>query len=181
MATSVLDAATREFAAHGPDGADLDRIAAEAGTDTSTILREFGSADALFDRVVAESTSALTRSVRLDPDDLPRFAGDVFEAMQRDGTILRLSMWQALERPGADAEERLVVAEWLRRVSEEGGGSSEMDAFSPAELLTYALALAKAELIAPRLLAEDLTGENERAERRAHVEEAVRRVVGYHV
>lgn len=181
MATSVLDAATREFAARGPDGADLDRIAADAGTDRSTILREFGSSDALFERVLADSAEALVHAVRLDPGDLPRFAGDLFDAMQRDDTIARLSLWRALARQDAEDTEQRVVRDWLERIRDAGGGAVDVDTFTAAELLAYALALAKAEAIAPRFLAAGVAREVDRSERRAHVEEAMRRVVGYHV
>jgi AcrR family transcriptional regulator len=181
MATTVLDAAVREFAESGLHAADLDRIAATAGTDVSTVLREFGSAEALFDRVLADSADALAHAVRLDAGDLPRFAGDLFDALQRDPTIARLAMWQALERPQAPDGEQRVVRAWLDLIRDAGGGAVDADTFQAAELLAYALALAKAETVAPAFLGADIAGAAARAERRAHVEEAMRRVVGHHV
>jgi AcrR family transcriptional regulator len=59
--TSILDAATREFARHGLGGARVDRIATRAGANKRMLYYYFGDKDALF-RAVLEHAYARIRT-----------------------------------------------------------------------------------------------------------------------
>ena len=59
--TSILDAATREFARHGLGGARVDRIAARAGANKRMLYYYFGDKDGLF-RAVLEHAYARIRA-----------------------------------------------------------------------------------------------------------------------
>ncbi len=61
----ILKAATAEFAAHGLEGARVDRIAAAAGANKRMLYYYFGSKDELF-RAVLEATYAHIRRAELD-------------------------------------------------------------------------------------------------------------------
>ena len=96
--------------------------------------------------------------VRFDPDDLPGFAGDLYDHV-RGGAPL-----PTLTRQAVDV------------LATSGGGAVDPDVFDPAELLAYVLAVVGAELALPdSAFTEAVPG----AERRSRVEEAVRRLVGY--
>jgi hypothetical protein len=96
--------------------------------------------------------------VRFDPDDLPRFAGDLYDRV----------------RAGADLPP--VSAEAAALLAGSGGGAVDTDTFDPVELLAYVLAVVGAEASLPD---GAFTERVDAAERRLRVEEAVRRLVGY--
>lgn len=101
---------------------------------------------------------AIILGVRFRPDDLPRFAGELFAYIVAGGSM----------------PER--TSEAVAALAESGGGAVETDAFDAAELLAYVLGVVAAEAHLPDgAFAERVTV----GERRARVEEAVRRLVGY--
>ncbi len=65
----LLDAALEEFAEYGIAGAEVDRIAAVAGTNKAQIYHYFGSKDQLFDAVF---TGIVEMDRPGDPDRRPR-------------------------------------------------------------------------------------------------------------
>lgn len=68
----LLGIAAAEFGRHGFGGTSLDRIVARSGVSKTTILRRFGSKEALFrtliDQTIVRIHAGLA-TVRLDPDD----------------------------------------------------------------------------------------------------------------
>ena len=95
---------------------------------------------------------------RLDPDDLPRSAGELYDRVRAGATL------------------PTVTAEAVRALATSGGGAVDPDVFDAAELLAFVLAVVGAEASLP---ASVLTQPVPDAERRLRVEEAVRRLVGY--
>ena len=98
----LLEAAAREFAARGISGARVDRIAEVAGANKAMIYNYFGSKDQLFDAVFHENVVSAVNDVPIDADDLPGYAGRLFDYHQAHPEGLRLAIWHMLER-GADA------------------------------------------------------------------------------
>ncbi len=98
----LLEAAAREFAARGISGARVDRIAEVASANKAMIYNYFGSKDQLFDAVFHENVVSAVNDVPIDPDDLPGYAGRLFDYHQAHPDGLRLAIWHMLER-GADA------------------------------------------------------------------------------
>jgi AcrR family transcriptional regulator len=98
----LLAAAAQEFAARGIAGARVDRIAEVAGANKAMIYNYFGSKDLLFDAVFQENVVSAVNDVPIDPNDLPGYAGRLFDYHQAHPEGLRLAIWHMLER-GADA------------------------------------------------------------------------------
>lgn len=103
----LLDAAYAEFVEHGLAGARVDRIAKTAKANKQAIYLYFGSKDALFDTVLDTRLQVLADVVRFTPDDLPGYAGALFDYLENDKGLLRLTQWKALERPEASEAERI--------------------------------------------------------------------------
>lgn len=95
---------------------------------------------------------------RLDPDDLPRSAGELYDRVRAGATL------------------PTVTADGVRALATSGGGAVDPDVFDAAELLAFVLAVVGAEASLPAAV---LTQAVPDAERRLRVEEAVRRLVGY--
>lgn len=94
----LLDAAYREFSERGLAGARVDRIAAVAQANKQAIYAYFGSKDDLFDAVMADRLSVLADSAPFSPDDLPGYAGALFDALTSAPDLMRLTRWRSLER-----------------------------------------------------------------------------------
>jgi AcrR family transcriptional regulator len=95
----ILEAATEEFAARGIAGARVSRIAEVAGCNKAMLYAYFGNKDALFDAVFTASVEKYLEEVGFDIEDLPAYAGRVFDYFEAHPEHLRLSIWYRLERP----------------------------------------------------------------------------------
>jgi AcrR family transcriptional regulator len=95
----ILDAAAAEFAELGIAGARIDRIAENAQANKAMIYRYFGNKDDLFDAVFTARVAAFVDAVRFDADDLPGYAGRLFDSYEDQPFTLRLTYWYQLERP----------------------------------------------------------------------------------
>jgi AcrR family transcriptional regulator len=113
----LLDAAYREFAERGLAGARVDRIAAAAQANKQAIYAYFGSKESLFDAVLADRLGVLADAAPFTPDDLPGYAGALFDALNAAPGLLRLTAWRGLERADAmpgEVESHLAKARDLR-------------------------------------------------------------------
>ncbi|BDD80643.1 putative TetR family regulatory protein [Tsukamurella pulmonis] len=102
----ILAAAHTEFAANGLAGARVDRIAESAGANKRSIYVHFGPKEELFDLVVGRALQDMADAVPLTPDDLPAYAGALFDYLSAHPDVLRLTTWSRLERPGAAPSEQ---------------------------------------------------------------------------
>jgi AcrR family transcriptional regulator len=94
----LLQAATEEFTAYGVAGARVDRIAARARANKRLIYVHFGTKEELFDIVVQRQLGVLADAVPFTPDDLPGYAGALFDWVAAHPEALRLIA--ALPGPG---------------------------------------------------------------------------------
>lgn len=104
----LLESATAEFSASGPDGARVDRIAAQAGVNKERIYQYFGSKDALFDAVIAHALGAVTADVPLSgsgPEAIGDYAAALLERIVAHPELGRLIAWEGLVR-GTEVEAR---------------------------------------------------------------------------
>lgn len=101
----ILDAARTEFARFGLAGARVDRIAETAEANKRSIYVHFGPKEHLFDLVVIDALTVMAAEVPFDADDLPGYAGRLFDHLRDHPETLRLSLWANLERPTATAVE----------------------------------------------------------------------------
>ncbi|MFJ4184269.1 TetR family transcriptional regulator [Kitasatospora sp. NPDC089509] len=182
----LLDAAVDEFAAHGPEGARIDRIAAAAGVNKERIYPYFGGKTRLFEAVVQRELEQLAAAVPMAEADgraveLPEYAGRVFDYHLAHPHLLRLLQWEALcgdaAAPAAGEEQRTAYyagkVEAVARARGEGAG-----AMRPEDLLYAVVALAGWQFAAPQLARMILGGAAvaDPAARRAAVVEMVRRL-----
>ncbi len=142
----ILAAATTEFSAHGIAGARVDRIAREARANKNLIYVYFGSKEALFAAVLERHLRRVYDTVPITAEDLPGYAGRIFDFCLANPELLRLMHWSALERkegsppPGRTAATEAKVKA-VAKGQREGSVSRELP---PAFLLTAALLVASA-------------------------------------
>lgn len=139
----LLDAATDEFAAYGIAGARVDRIAKNAGANKALIYAYFCSKEYLFEMVVQEQVDLAIKSVPITPDDLPGYAGRLFDRYLEHPEVLRLIGWLRLEQ-GFDAmpeAERRAYADKVAAIQEAQRAGSVPDHFDAEELLSLVVHL----------------------------------------
>ncbi|WP_329103009.1 TetR family transcriptional regulator [Micromonospora sp. NBC_01699] len=101
----LLDAAFEEFSERGLAGARVDRIAAVAAANKQAIYAYFGSKDGLFDAMLEDRLGSLADAVPFLPDDLPRYAGALFDHLVDNPELVRLNQWKFLERADVSTAE----------------------------------------------------------------------------
>ncbi|MEV6897060.1 TetR family transcriptional regulator [Amycolatopsis sp. NPDC051372] len=95
----ILDAAIEEFSDAGLAGGRVGRIAERARANQRMIYAYFGSKDGLFEAVLTEKVLQAQAAVTFDAEDLPGYACQVFDFYRAHPRMVRLNLWQALERP----------------------------------------------------------------------------------
>ncbi|MFE2724267.1 TetR/AcrR family transcriptional regulator [Kitasatospora sp. NPDC059327] len=105
----LVAAGRAEFAAHGLNGARVDRIAAAARSNKAQIYHYFGNKAGLFDAVWNELVEQIVVGVPLDVDDLPGFAAGLSDLYAEHPEIPRIVTWQRLEH--GDALNELGISE----------------------------------------------------------------------
>ncbi len=164
----ILAAATAEFAAHGFAGGRVERIAAQAQSNVRMIYAYYGGKSGLFDATVADALRRMAVNVPPRPEDLPGWAGDVFDHHQRFPEILRLSMWARLERPEATAEPEDIYRDKALAVA-----TAAAQPLTAVDVLVFIYAIAQAWQLSPEGLTEvgarPDAGEETAARRRAVV------------
>ncbi|MFE9764593.1 TetR family transcriptional regulator [Streptomyces sp. NPDC005808] len=175
----LLKAATDEFAAYGIAGARIDRIGAAAKVNKAQIYTYFGNKDQLFDIVMDLHVTRILDEVPFTPDDLPGYAGKLFEFLIANPHQLRLATWNSLERTGHGPGPVRLAASMEQKtaaIAQAQADSRVPTAFTAEDLLTFVLALASAwtptSAMAPGGLDEAVLRSH-----RGAVVEAVRRLV----
>ncbi|MDT0341575.1 TetR family transcriptional regulator [Streptomyces litchfieldiae] len=178
----VVTAATAEFSQYGIAGARIDRIARAARTSKERVYAYFSSKEALYRFVSAQALAAVAEATRMDPTDLPGYAGRVHDYFAAHPERFRLMTWGRLElsdsgTPAYDPVQQTVAhkVEQLRKAQEAG----HLDpAWDPLDILVFVNQLAVSWADQP-----DLTGTlpaHERADhlatRRAAIVTAVQRL-----
>jgi AcrR family transcriptional regulator len=139
----ILDAALREFSASGVAGARVDRIAAAAGCNKNLLYVYFGSKEGLFLTVLDQNLASVYEDIPFTPDDLPGFAGRVFDVAMTRPDLMRLLAWSVLEQSVATPRSR--TASHDAKVEElakaQAARRAEAD-FSPEFLVTTVMTLA---------------------------------------
>ncbi|WP_405420922.1 TetR family transcriptional regulator [Streptomyces erythrochromogenes] len=177
----LLDAAFSEFAAYGIAGARVDRIAEAAQANKRLIYVYYGNKEQLFDAVLQRALETGSEGIPFDADDLPGYAGAVFDHLVERPELMRLVLWKQLERPGstgAEAESYAGKIAAVRQAQETG----RIDAgIEPADVLTLVIGLSQAWFGAVGGPAAGAEGAGWAAERlaghRAAVVESVRRII----
>lgn len=113
----ILSAARTEFARYGLAGARVDRIAENARANKRSIYVHFGPKEQLFDLVVGQALMEMADDVPFTAEDLPAYAGDLFDYLISRPEILRLTSWAGLERTNASPEEVQAYEPKIRALS----------------------------------------------------------------
>jgi AcrR family transcriptional regulator len=168
----VLDAALREFAEHGIAGARVDRIARAAKTSKERVYAYFRSKEELYVAVAGDQLQDALDSTTLDPADVPRYVGELFDFYAVHPEMLRLVAWGRLEPNKAlagmgPAGEASLKAKLAAITAAQADGVLD-DAFEPIDVLGLLVQLSMGWLMAVELHElEDATDPAVIARRRA--------------
>ncbi|AZP19306.1 TetR/AcrR family transcriptional regulator [Streptomyces aquilus] len=176
----IVAAARAEFARYGIAGARITRIAKAAKTSTERLYAYFRSKEELYGFIAERELAAVTEATRLDPTNLPEYAGRVHDYFIRHPDRYRLMSWGRLELAGdtADTATRETIrrkAEQIRKAQEAG----HLDpSWEPIDILIFLNQLASAWAGQLDLVdaAADQTHDRSLAARRAAVVRAVERL-----
>jgi AcrR family transcriptional regulator len=105
----LKEAATAEFAEHGPDGTTMARIAERAGINKERLYKYFGDKQSLFETVLTDELDKLAASVAPGPaglEDIGEFAGRTFDYQAANPQLVRLLLWEGLSGQVADETNR---------------------------------------------------------------------------
>lgn len=166
--TRILDAARIEFAEHGLAGARVDRIAAEAQASKERLYAYFGDKRSLFIATIEENFAMLSEAIPFTPDDLPRFAGAVYDHVTAHPEHARMLSWARLEGEGA----AVAAAKAVRHANEgdelaQAMAGGRIDSrWNEDDLITMVFAIATGWEQNPGLFASDGRDEGEEVRRR---------------
>lgn len=155
----LLEAALDEFAEYGIAGARVDRIAAKAGCNKAMIYAYFGSKEGLFEELLKIQIDQMIKSVPITPDDLPGYAGRLFDSYVERPQVLRLAAYHRLENgfdtiPKAEAEAHRHKIEAIAQAQMEGRITAAFDAIDLLDLVVHMSILAFSTPNATRALVE---------------------------
>ncbi len=137
----LLDAAFEEFAQHGLAGARVDRIAEAAQANKRLIYVYYGNKEQLFDTVLTQRVGAVFDAVPFAAEDLPDFAGALFDHLLASPKLLRLGNWDQLERtdpPATEIAQFREKIEAIARAQQRGVITADLE---PADLLVLLLGM----------------------------------------
>ncbi|MFK0132381.1 TetR family transcriptional regulator [Streptomyces rubiginosohelvolus] len=140
----LLKAAYEEFAQFGLAGARVDRIAEAAQANKRLIYVHFGNKSDLFDLVVANSLADLAQAVPFTADDLPGYAGRLFDYLLEHPQVLRLTGWSQLERPEAPPAQVDAYRPKVAAIADAQQQDRVTEAVAPADVLALLLGLTTA-------------------------------------
>jgi AcrR family transcriptional regulator len=173
----ILDAATEEFSLRGLAGARIDDIAARSGSNKQLIYAYFESKLGLFEAVIAHQLGPVLNAVPITPEDLPSYAGRLFDHGHDHPKLLRLSQWYFLEVDSDSAPPPAIVKSIQEKVYavEQAQRAGTVGSDIPAlELLALILAISYAWNTGPYSRAQ--TTKAELARRRKAVVAAVEKL-----
>ncbi|MBT2408068.1 TetR family transcriptional regulator [Streptomyces sp. ISL-87] len=124
--------------------ARVDRIAETAQANKRLIYVYYGNKEQLFDAVLQRALETGSESVPFSADDLPGYAGAVFDHLVERPALMRLVLWKQLERPDStDTEAESYRAKIA--VVEQAQRAGRIDAaLDPADILTLVMGLSQA-------------------------------------
>ena len=180
----IVAAATAEFSRHGIAGARIERIAKAAKTSKERVYAYFSSKEALYRHVYAQELSAVAEATRLDPADLPAYAGRIHDYFTAHPERFRLMSWGRLElaADGSRSHEMDPIRETVDRKIDQLGKAQKAGRldphWDPLDVLILLNQIATAWVVQPDLV--PAVGEQGRdaflAARREAVVTAVRRL-----
>ncbi|MEV0734175.1 TetR family transcriptional regulator [Polymorphospora sp. NPDC050346] len=141
----LLAAALDEFAEHGGGGARIDRLAKRAGVSAGLVYSYFDGKNGLFEAVYDAIVDQTTEAVPFTGDDLPEYAGRLYDASLTHPAVLRFVSWYALERGSDDNVPEAVRASMRDKVAaveDAQRRGAVTDRFTAGQLLALTLTAA---------------------------------------
>jgi AcrR family transcriptional regulator len=181
----LKEAATVEFAEHGPDGTTMSRIAERAGINKERLYKYFGDKQALFESVLSDELEKLAASVVVPAggmEDIGEFAGRTFDYHTAHPGLVRLLLWEGLANfPVADEANRTAHYRHKTRIYAAAQRDGVLDDdLDPDHLVFLIIALAAWWVAVPQLAhminGTDADDQTEHARRRASVVRAAQRL-----
>lgn len=180
----ILHAAVTEFAAHGPDGTTIERIARAAGVNKERVYNYFGGKHELFTHVLREELAAVAQAVPVESfatEDIGDYAARVYDYHRQRPELTRLMRWEGLAFDTEVPDEQQRRQHYEHKTDavidgqQHGSVTTDIDA---DHIIFLVFALAGWWSAVPQV-ARMLTGpvtEAEHTRRRASVVEAARRL-----
>ncbi|SDD38068.1 transcriptional regulator, TetR family [Sanguibacter gelidistatuariae] len=168
----ILDAARIEFAEHGLAGARVDRIAAAAHANKERLYAYFGDKRSLFLATIEENIDMLADAIIFTPEDLPGFAGAVFDHVSAHPEHARILSWARLEGEGdaIAAAKRILQGRDGHTVAAAQADGAVDPRWHEDDLITMLFAVATGWEQTPGLFASEGSGDSDiRARRREGV------------
>jgi AcrR family transcriptional regulator len=172
----LLEAALAEFAERGIGGARVDSIAKRAGISAGLVYAYHDGKEGLFEAVHDAIVERTVAAVPLDADDLPEYAGRLYDAGLAHPDVMRFLAWYALERGDAHETRPAVAASMAEKtaaVRDAQRRGAVTDRLPAGEILALVLALANMW----QRPGEDVRTLVPESQRRRTVVDAVRRLV----
>lgn len=173
----LLEAALAEFSERGIGGARVDRIAARAGVSAGLVYTFYDGKEGLFESVYDAIVEQVVTGIPIDVDNLPEYAGRLYDGGLDHPEVMRFMAWYQLERGHRQTEVRTTVVESMTQkvaAIEDGQRRGVVtDRQDAAELLALLLTIANMW----QLQGEDVRHLVPHAERRRLVVDAVRQLV----
>ncbi|NUO40768.1 MAG: TetR/AcrR family transcriptional regulator [Streptomyces sp.] len=143
----IVTAARAEFARYGIAGARITRIAKAAKTSTERLYAYFRSKEELYGFIAERELAAVSEATRLDPTNLPEYAGRVHDYFIQHPDRYRLVSWGRLELAGDTADDP-AMRETIRRKTEQirkAQEAGQLDAsWEPIDILVFLNQIASA-------------------------------------
>jgi AcrR family transcriptional regulator len=162
-------------------GARVDRIASAANANKAQIYHYFGDKDGLFDAVLESYSAQAIGAVDIDADDLPGYAGRLFDYHLDHPELLRLVTWARLEGRTTRQTQTQRATSYERRAAAIKNAQRQArvtDALSASQILDTIESLAVGWTTTARgLLADKRKLNRERKAYRAGIVKAVGRIV----
>lgn len=171
----LVQAALAEFAAHGIAGARIDRIAKAANCSAGLVYTYFGSKEDLFTAAFDSLIETVLEEAPITPDDLPEYAGRLFDGYEEHPEVGRFLTWHRLESDPDRAPNAVAVESTASKIAaiEDAQRRGVLpERLVPAELLGMILQIAAVWTAATPEFA-GLLSHYTRADRRRVVTDAV--------
>jgi AcrR family transcriptional regulator len=172
----ILQGALEEFAEFGLAGARLGRLAKRAGVSAGLVYSFHESKEALFDAVYDSIVTRVVGDIRLDPANLPDYAGRLIDGIEEYPLIARFLGWYRLQggqqgggQVAADATAAKIAE--IRAAQDDGRLPATDD---PARILAVTVGVANMW----QVMGDDLLQHMDRADRRAATVDVVARYLG---
>ncbi|MGP4048425.1 TetR family transcriptional regulator [Streptomyces sp. 2A115] len=180
----IVAAAMEEFARHGIAGARVDRIAKQARTSKERVYAHFRGKEALYGHVAAKELAELAEATRMDPADLPGYAGRLFDHFTARPDHHRLISWGRLELAGSAVADtgadptRAAIARKLDQLRQAQQAGQLDPAWDPVHVLALVNQIATTWAAQPEMgtAAAEQAADTSTAARREAVVSAVERL-----